>query len=151
MMKLRVASVVALFGISVATQSAMASAITPPAPPTCSWCDGPPPMPVLVPTIAPTEVVPISVISVKLSPTHLQRGQAATLRISADAQDNVTTVVQYRDTKAKTFKAEIGDSKMLTKVWKVPSSAGIGKAQLKITVDDPNGSYTTTISFEIVK
>jgi hypothetical protein len=88
---------------------------------------------------------------VKLSPTHLQRGQAATLRITAAAQDDVTTVVQYRDAKAKTYKAQIGDSKTLTKVWKVPSYAGIGKAQLKITVDDPDGSYTTTISFEVVK
>ena len=150
-MKIRLASVLALLGMALATPSAMASSITPPAPPSCSWCDGPPPPPIPVPTIAPTEVAPSSVISVKLSPTHLQRGQSATLRITAGAQDDVTTVVQYRDSKARTFKSQIGDSKTLTKVWKVPSSAGIGKAQLKITVDDPDGPYTTTISFEVVK
>ncbi len=150
-MRIRSASIVAVFGMALTTQGAMASSISPPEPPSCSWCDGPPPPPIPVPTIAPTEVTPSSVISVKLSPTHLKRGQSATLRIMAGPQDDVTTVVQYRDAKAKTYKAQIGDSKSLTKSWKVPPNAGLGKAQLKVTVIDPDGSYTTTISFEVVK
>lgn len=150
-MKVRIASVAALLAMALATRGVMASTIQPPDPPACSWCDGPPPPPTVVPTIAPTEVVPTSVISVKLSPTHLQRGQAATLRIMAGVQDSVTTVVQYRDAKPKTYKAQIGESKVLTRVWKIPASAGTGKAQIKVSVDGPDGPYTTTISFEVVK
>jgi hypothetical protein len=137
--------------MALACQGANASSITPPDPPSCSWCDGPPPLPIPVPTIAQTEVTPSSVIAVKLSPTHLQRGQEATLRVTAPADDDVTAVVQYRDEKAKTYKGQIGDSRTLTKTWKVPDSVGLGKAQLKVTVDDPDGPYTTTISFEVVK
>jgi hypothetical protein len=150
-MKIHLAAIAAVLAMALATPAAMASSIPPPDPPSCSWCDGPPPPPVVAPTVAPTEVVPISVISVKLSPTHLQRGQAATLRIMAGVQDAVTTVVQYRDTKARTFKSQIGDSKVLTKVWKIPSNAGTGKAQIKVSVDGPDGPYSTTISFEVVK
>lgn len=150
-MNVRVATACAVLALGIAAQSTFASSITPPAPPSCSWCDGPPPPPIAIPTIAPTEVAPISVISVKLSPTHIQRGQVATLRVMAGAQDAVTTVVQYRDVKSKTFKAQIGDSKTLTKAWKIPSNAGVGKAQLKVSVDGPDGPYTTTISFVVVK
>jgi hypothetical protein len=150
-MKILIASVAAMLCLALACQGARANSISPPDPPSCSWCDGLPPLPIPVPTIAQTEVTPSSVISVKLSPTHLQRGQTATLRIMAASQDGVTTVVQYHDTKAQTYKAQIGDSKTLTKTWKVPDSVGVGKAQLKVTVDDPDGPYTTTISFEVVK
>jgi hypothetical protein len=151
MRKIQIACVVALFGLILATQGAMANSIAPPEPPDCSWCDGPPPAAIPVPTIAETEVTPSNVISVKLSPTHLQRGQTATLRVSAGAQDDVTAIVQYRDTKPATYKAQIGDSGTLTKTWKVPQYAGVGKAQIKVTVDDPDGPYTTTLSFEVVK
>jgi hypothetical protein len=151
MMNVRLASIAALLGMALATHGVMASSLSPPDPPTCSWCDGPPPPPLLIPTVAPTEVAPISVISVKLSPTHLQRGQTATLRVMAGVQDAVTTVVQYRDIKARTFKAQIGVSKVLTKAWKIPSTAGTGKAQIKVSVDGPDGPYSTTISFEVVK
>lgn len=150
-MKIFFASIAAVLCLALASQGTMASSITPPDPPSCSWCDGPPPLPIPVPTIAQTEVTPSSVISVKLSPTHLQHGQEATLRITAPSQDNVTMVVQYHDTKSKTYKGQIGDSKTLTRTWKVPDSVGTGKAQLKVTVDDPDGPYTTTISFEVVK
>lgn len=150
-MNLRLASIAVLAGMALATQGVMASAIAPPDPPACSWCDGPPPPPLLVPTVAPTEVAPVSIISVKLSPTHLQRGQAATLRIMAGAEDQVTTVVQYQDTRPKTYKAQIGDSKVITKVWKVPSDAGTGKAQIKVSIDGADGPYSTTISFEVLK
>ena len=150
-MNLRLAAAAAVLAVSFTTSEVMASSIPPPDPPSCSWCDGPPPPPVAAPTVAPTEVAPISVISVKLSPTHLQRGQSATLRVMAGVQDAVTTVVQYRDAKARTFKAQIGDSKVLTKVWKIPSNAGTGKAQIKVSVDGPDGPYSTTISFEVVK
>jgi hypothetical protein len=150
-MKTLIASVAAMLGLALASHGAMASSIPPPDPPSCSWCDGPPPSPIPVPTIAQTEVIPSSVISVKLSPTHLQRGQTATLRIDAPAQDDITALVQYHDSKAKTYKAQIGDSKTFTKTWKVPDSVDVGKGQLKVTVDDPDGPYTTTISFEVVK
>lgn len=150
-MKIPVAIIAAVLGLTLGTQGVRADSTLPPQPPSCAWCDGPPPPPAPVPTIAPTEVATGSVISVKLSPTHLQRGQTATLRITAGAQDDVTTVLQYRDIKAKTSKTQIGDSKVLLKTWKVPTSAGIGKAQIKITVDDPDGQYSTTISFEVVK
>ncbi len=150
-MSLRLASIAAFVAMAFATQGVMASSIPPPDPPTCSWCDGPPPPPLLVPTVAPTEVTPISIISVKLSPTHLQRGQVATLKIMAGAEDEVTTVVQYRDSKPKTYKTQIGDSRVVTKSWKIPSSASTGKAQIKVTVNGADGPYSTTISFEIVK
>lgn len=150
-MNVWLASIAALLGVAFATQGAVASSISPPDPPTCSWCDGPPPPPLLVPTVAPTEVAPIGVISVKLSPTHLQRGQVATLTVMAEAQDQITTVVQYRDSKPKTYKSQIGDSKVVTKTWKVPSNAGTGKAQIKVSVDGADGPYSTTIWFEVVK
>lgn len=151
MRKIRLAILMAILVLPLASSGAMASSISPPEPPSCSWCDGPPPPPIPVPTLAATEVAPIGVISVKLSPTHVQRGQIATLRVTAEAQDGVTTVVQYREIKPKTYKAEVGDSKTLTKAWKVPLNAGVGKAHLKVMVNDPGGPYTTTISFEVVK
>lgn len=150
-MRGRLAGLLALLALALSAPAVQASSIVPPPPPNCAWCDGPPPPPAVVPTVAPTDVAPISLISVKLSPTHLQHGQSTTLRISADAQDDVTIVVQYRDLKAKTYHTQIGDSKSLSRSWKVPEDAGVGKSQIKVTVDDPNGSYSTTINFEVVK
>ncbi len=150
-MRVRCAIVAGLLGMLLTAPGVFASSIGPPAPPTCSWCDGPPPPPIPVPTLALTDVSPVSLISVKLSPTHLQRGQTATLHVVANAQDGITTVVQYRDTKPKTYKTQIGDSKSSTTTWKVPSSAGIGKAQIKVTIANSDGTYSTTIPFEVVK
>lgn len=150
-MGVRVALALTVLALTLSTRGVAASGLPPPQPPSCNWCSGPPPPPEAIPTIAPTEVAPVSVISVKMSPTHLQRGQAATLSISADVKDSVTTVLQYRDGKAKTSKGQVGSSRTLTKVWKVPTTAVIGKGQVRVTVSDPAGVYSTTISFQVVR
>ena len=151
MICVRFALALGVLGLTLSTRAAVANGLPLPQPPSCSWCGGPPPPPEAIPTIAPTEVTPVSVISVKMSPTRLQRGEATILRISADVKDSVTTVLQYHGGKAKTSKAQVGTSKTLTRAWKIPTTAVVGKGQVRVTVSDPAGVYTTTISFEVVK
>ncbi len=133
------------------TTGARAGQVQPPQPPACSWCPGPPPPPVLVPTVAPVEVVPVEVISVNLSPTHVLRGHSTSLHVSATTGDQVSATLLYRGAKPMVYKLQVGSSGTLEKVWKIPRGVNLGKAQLKVTVADPNDPYSTTITFDVVK
>jgi hypothetical protein len=142
---------VILFAFSLTAGTAHADSVPPPQPPTCAWCDGPPPVPVPVPTVAPVAVAPVSVISVNLTPTHVQRGHVTDLEIDATAGDSVSAVVAYHGAKPALVKTAVGDSGSVEKMLKIPKDIAPGKAQLKVTVTDPSGPYTTTIDFVVVK
>ncbi|HEX6509686.1 MAG TPA: hypothetical protein VF221_18810 [Chloroflexota bacterium] len=93
----------------------------------------------------------MSVVSVKLSPTHFLRGHEAKLEVTASIGDSVIAVVQYHSAKSKTYKLKVGDSGSLTASWKVSANAPLGKGQIKVTVQDPDEPYSTSISFEVTK
>jgi hypothetical protein len=153
-MKIPAAALLAAFCMLATTRGTFASASSPPPPPNCAWCGGPPgpPTPTPVPTVPPEVVAPVAVVTVTMSPTHLQRGHTAKVQIMADTDDAVTSSVSYHSsTKPAVYKGKVGDSGTLTQSFKIPDNAPLGKGELKVTIEGSGDPYTTLITFEVTK
>ena len=134
--------------------SVHASTINPP-PNLPPWCDsvclaGPPPPPTPIPKAAPPTPAP-PVVSVRFSPLHVRRGQTAKLVVDAkdDPGASVVALVRYARGKAVTYKGKVDGSGTYAKAWKVPSSAPLGKASIKIEVQ--GAGDPTTVEFVVTK
>ena len=123
----------------------------PPGTPVCTYCAGPPPPPTPVPTLAPTAVPQPVVVAVKLSPVHVRRGHAVKLTVTASSGDQVTALVQYGHAKPVTFHGKVDSSGAYSKTWKVPKTAPLGKATLKVSVKNSVTPYTGTVYFVVTR
>jgi hypothetical protein len=136
-----------------AASSAWASGNPPPPPPPgpCNSCPGPPPPPTPVPTLGTPPGTTTHTVSVQLSPTHVRRGHATKLAINASASDSVTAVLRYRSGKPTTYRAKIGKSGKLTKIWKISKKAPLGRGKVQVSLTDAGSPYKTTVSFTVTK
>jgi hypothetical protein len=90
-------------------------------------------------------------VSVELAPLHVRRGGKAKASVSAAPDAKVALVVHYHRGKPVTFRATVGDSGKLVKQWRVPKTAPLGKAAVKVTVDGDGDPYVTTVTLTVVR
>lgn len=152
-MKLLVTGLVACaVGLTSVAPSVQASPPPPPATPTCKWCGGPPPAPTPIPTLAPTVIAPDThAVAVEISPTKVHRGGQTQVSVTASTDDKVTMTLRYSHGKATVYRTSIGKSGKLSKRWKIPKSAPVGKAGIKVDVVGDGKPFSATVSFIVTK
>lgn len=151
MKQLVLIAVLLIAAVHLGAPSAHADPPPPPTPPGCHSCGGPPVPPTPVPTLGQGTVPVAHSVSVELAPTHIKRGAMARASVSADAADKVALVVHYHRGKPVKYHATVGTSGKLVKKWRVPRTAPLGKASVKITVNGSGDPYTATITLTIVR
>lgn len=143
--------VLLVFGTHFGAPSAHADPPSPPTPPGCHSCGGPPVPPTPVATLAQGQVPVAHTVSVELAPTRIKRGAMAKASVSADADDKVVLVIHYHKGKPTTYRATVGTSGKLVKTWRVPKTAPLGKASVKVTVNGSGDPYSTTINLVVLR
>jgi hypothetical protein len=74
------------------------------------------------------------------------------LVVTGAAEEAVTTMVQYRRSKPVTYHGKVASSGQYVKSWKVPRSAPLGKAQVKVAIGGPlKSAYVTVVDFVVLK
>lgn len=136
---------------ALAAGTATAAALPPPPPPpNCPTCNPPPPPPTPVPTVAPTAVPAEPVVDVHLAAQKVSRGQTDQVSVDASTNDTVTLLIQFKSGKPITIRSKIGGSGLLVQKFKVPKSAPVGKAVVKISVKG-SANYSKSIAFLVTK
>jgi hypothetical protein len=90
-------------------------------------------------------------VSVELAPTHIKRGGTTKASVTAGADARVAFVVHYHSGKLTTYHAKVGESGKLTRHWRVPKTAPLGKGTVKITVQGAGDPYVTTIKLVVIR
>jgi hypothetical protein len=100
--------------------------------------------------LAPPTPAPPTV-SIRFAPLHVHRGQAAKLVVSAKENSGsvVVAVVRYARGKPVTYKGKVDGSGTYAKTWKVPTSAPLGKATVRIEVQ--GAGAPATVEFVVTK
>jgi hypothetical protein len=137
-------------GLALGTGVSLASPLPPPPPPPPTLIPPPAP-PTPVPTVAPTVVAPQPVVDVHLEASKVTRGQTQKLDVAASTDDVVMVTIQYKSGKPLIYRAKVGSTGKLSKTWKVPKSAPVGKATVKVVVDSGGTTVSKNFSFQVTK
>jgi hypothetical protein len=100
--------------------------------------------------VAPTAVPAVPVVDVHVAESKVSRGQTQEVSVDASTNDTVLVQVQFKGGKPITYRSKIGSSGTLVKKFKIPRSAPLGKAQIKVSVKG-SASYSKTIDFLVTK
>jgi hypothetical protein len=148
MMKRALAGIGVVLVFQVAgVSSVLADPPGPPPPPTCKYCEGPPPPPTPVATVGPTLLPALPAVDVHLAPTHVSRGHTAKIEVSAQQSAAVTIAVMYRGwKKSRVSHSKVGVTGTLVKTWKVPKSAPLGDAQIKVMVSGQSQAFNLALT-----
>jgi hypothetical protein len=95
----------------------------------------------------PTVVV---ALSVRVEPSHVHRGHALKLLVTSHKGDVVRAIVRYKHDKPTTLTGKVPDSGTLTKAWKVPQSAALGRGTVAVTIKGSSKPYKVTLSFTVL-
>jgi len=137
--------------VALALPSGAHASAPPPPPPPPPTVSPPPAPPTPVPTVAPTVIAPQPVIDVSLSSSKVSRGQTQKVDVAGSTDDVVMVTIHYKSGKPVIYKATIGSTGKLTKSWKVPKSAPVGKATVKVAVQSDGTAVAKSFSFQVVK
>jgi hypothetical protein len=90
------------------------------------------------------------VVDVHVSDTKVSRGQTQEISVDASTNDNVTVLIQFKSGKPITYRSRIGSSGTLVKKFKIPRSAPLGKAEIRIYVKG-SATFSKTVDFLVTK